>query len=90
MSVDWDPGKARESVAKHGVRFADGVIVLGDPFAVTIPDPDLEEDRFVTIGTDDQGRVLVVVYVWRGERRRLIFVRLATRSERRDDEEGGA
>jgi uncharacterized protein len=90
VSFEWDPKKAAENLAKHGVRFADGVVVLEDPLAVTIPDPGSdEEDRFVTIGMDEQGRVLVVVYVWRADKARVISVRPAMRSERRQYE-GGA
>src|SRR5438034_949706 len=45
-----------------------------------------EDDRFVTVGTDGLGRLLVVVYVWRGERVRVISAREATRRERRQYE----
>ena len=87
MSFEWDPKKAAENFAKHGVRFADAVIVLEDSLAVTIPDPgSAEEDRFVTIGMDEQGRILVVAYVWRGDSVRVISVRPATRLERREYE----
>ena len=89
MSFEWDPKKAVENLAKHGVRLADGVVVLEDPLAVTIPDPgSAEEDRFVTIGMDEQRRILVVAYVWRGDSVRVISVRTATRSERREYEGG--
>jgi len=36
-----------------------------DSNAVTIDDPDHNEERFVTIGMDAYGRILVVVYTWR-------------------------
>jgi uncharacterized protein len=76
--------EARANLAKHGVRFADGIAVLQDPLAVTVRDSSVDdEDRFVTIGTDDRARLLVVVYTWRGESARLISVRRATASERR-------
>jgi len=45
-----------------------------------------EDDRFVTVGTDGLGRLLVVAYVWRGERLRVISARKATRRERRQYE----
>jgi len=84
VGCEWDPRKARANLSKHGVRFADGAAVLEDPFAVTNSGPAaLAEERFVTIGVDDQGRVLVVVYTWRGDNARLISVRPATASERR-------
>lgn len=69
---------------KHGVDFADAVLVLEDDLALTMEDPDSEEEaRFITMGHDPYGRVLVVVYTWRGDRTRLISARKATGSERR-------
>ena len=46
-----------------------------------------EEERWVTMGLDALGRVLVVVYTWRGESARLISARKATARERRRYEE---
>jgi hypothetical protein len=84
VGFERDPQKAAENLAKHGVRVADGVVVLEDPLAFTIPDSSSDaEDRFVTIGTDEQRRILVVTYTWRNDSVRLISVRRATRRERR-------
>jgi uncharacterized DUF497 family protein len=47
--------------------------------------PDLSaeaEERWVTLGLDALGRLLVVAYTWRGERVRLISARKADASER--------
>lgn len=85
---EWDPEKARRNLAKHGVSFAEAVVALTDPLASTIPDPDaLAERRFVTLGEDDRGRLLVVIWAWRNRRIRLISARRATRHERRRYEE---
>lgn len=55
---------------------------MRDPLASTIEDPDAEgEARFVTLGTDSLGRVLVVVHTPRGERTRLISARKASKGE---------
>lgn len=86
MEVEWDARKAAANLQKHGVDFADAVAVFADELAVTIPDEGHEDDRFVTVGTDGLGRLLVVVYVWRGERVRVISAREATRRERRQYE----
>jgi hypothetical protein len=56
--------------------------------ALTIPDERFDEERFVTIGLDGFGRVLVVVYTLRGEAIRVISAREATRQEQRQYEEG--
>lgn len=55
---------------------------------MTIEDPHPTEMRYLTIGLDPLGRVLVVSYTWRGERIRIISVRRAAQSERRHFEEG--
>jgi uncharacterized DUF497 family protein len=46
------------------------------------------EQRFVSVGTDSAGRVLVVVYTHCGENLRLISARTATGRERMTYEEG--
>jgi uncharacterized DUF497 family protein len=73
--------------AKHGVDFADAVGVFEDPRAVTLDDPHPVEARYVTIGLDFLGRILVVAWTWRNEEVRLISARRATRKESRDYEE---
>lgn len=83
MSCEWDPVKAEANVAKHGVHFAEAVTALEDDLALTIRDPySEEEERWVSVGIDALGRVLVVVYTWRDEAVRLISARLATPNER--------
>lgn len=89
MDVVWDPEKARENLKKHGVRFSDAETVLFDPSALTREDMESEgEQRFVTVGMDTLGHILVVVYTYRGEDIRLISARFATKRERMQYEEG--
>jgi uncharacterized protein len=80
--VEWDPRKAAANLKKHGVDFADAGTVLHDEQAITIRDDEAEEERYVTIGMDAIGNVLVVVYTWRGDRPRLISARRARPQER--------
>ena len=88
MPYEWDAFKARTNVAKHGVRFADAVAVLEDERGLTMRDFSSEdEERWITVGQDIFGRVLVVVYTWRGQNARLISARLATPRERGQYEE---
>jgi len=84
--VEWDPDKATRNVRKHRVDFADAATVLEDEGAVTISDGDPDEERFVTVGSDAMGRVLVVVYTWRDDEIRLISARKAEPRERRQYE----
>ena len=82
MSFEFDPSKARANLRKHGVSFAHAEQALRDPLALTIEDPDSRaEQRFVSLGVDALGRVLVVVHTQRGERTRLISARKASRGE---------
>jgi uncharacterized protein len=83
MDYTWDPGKAATNLQKHGVSFADAVSVFSDEFALTAADDFATEERFVTLGIDAFGRLLVVIYTWRGEDIiRIISARKATRPER--------
>ncbi len=81
MEFEWDSNKAISNFKKHGVDFADAVIVLEDERAVTIPDDYSGEERFITVGIDSSGRILVVVYTWRENRIRVISARKATAKE---------
>jgi uncharacterized DUF497 family protein len=84
---EWDRRKAEISLKKHAVDFADAVAVFSDDSAITLQDDSNGEERFVSVGLDALGRVLVVAFSWRGERIRLISARRATRRERRQYEE---
>lgn len=78
---EWDPRKAAENRRKHGVGFGEAAMVLYDPSALTVFDDRAGEERYATMGADGFGRVLVVVYTWRGETVRIISARRATRAE---------
>ncbi len=84
--VEWDARKAAINRAKHRIDFADAATVLHDERAITIRDDAEDEERYVTLGMDALGRILVVVYTWRGDRPRLISARRATPTERREYE----
>ena len=85
MDITWDPAKARSNIEKHGIAFSDAEPVLFDPYGITTEDDRSDiEQRFVTIGMDALGRVLVVIYTYRSESIRLISVRPATKQEQKD------
>ncbi len=60
VSFQWDRRKANANRTKHGVAFADAVGVFEDPMGMTSSDPHPNEERFVTVGLDFLGRVVVV------------------------------
>ncbi|HMK77441.1 MAG TPA: BrnT family toxin [Thermodesulfobacteriota bacterium] len=84
MNIVWDIKKGATNIRNHGIEFSHGATVLDDPMAVTIEDTRHGEQRFVTVGSDVLGRVLVVVYAYSGEEEiRLISARRATPKGRR-------
>lgn len=84
VGVEFDPAKAASNLRKHRVSFAHAEQALRDPLAITIEDPDsADEPRFVTLGMDALGRVLVVIHTPRGENVRLISARRASPGEAR-------
>lgn len=88
MKYQWDANKAASNLRKHSVDLADAVSVFADELAITIEDKRSIEERFIPIGLDALGRVLVVVYTWRADEIRLISARKATRGERQQYAEG--
>jgi hypothetical protein len=62
MELEFDLAKAATNFKKHGISFAHAEQALRDPFAITIEDPDAAgEQRFVSLGRDALGRILVLV-----------------------------
>ncbi|PSF35188.1 hypothetical protein C7H19_17560 [Aphanothece hegewaldii CCALA 016] len=88
MIYQWDKDKAITNFRKHRIDFADAVSVFNDDHAITIIDERFDEERQITIGMDALGRILVVVFTWRGNKIRVISARKATRQERTQYEEG--
>ncbi len=90
MQFEWDPAKAAENLAKHGVSFEEAATVFRDTLSVTGEDPDhsVDEERFVIFGVSTTGRLLVVAHTERGDTIRIISARPATPGERKIYEEG--
>ena len=90
MEFEWDQTKAESNQRKHGVSFTEAMTVFADPLSLTAYDPDhsQDEDRFITMGMSVDGRLLIVSHTDRGEKVRMISAREATRSERKDYEDG--
>ncbi|MFP3939074.1 MAG: BrnT family toxin, partial [Thermoanaerobaculia bacterium] len=61
-----------------------------DSLSITIPDPDhsVEEERFLLLGQNHEGKLMVVAHTDRQDRIRIISVRKADRRERREYEQG--
>ena len=85
---EWVPAKAHQNAKKHGVTFERAATVFLDPDALSEFDGEhsQEEDRWITLGLDRTGTLLVVCHTYREEteasaRIRLISARKATRNE---------
>ena len=82
FTIQFDPAKARINLRKHGVHLAQAAAALSDERALSLEDNDHDEKRWVTIGDDGTGRVLVVVYTYRNPNYvRLISARRAQPQE---------
>ena len=67
-NFEWDPIKAVQNIRKHRVSFQRGGTIFHDPHAISIFDDEHsreEEDRWVTIGKDNNGILLVVSHTFR-------------------------
>jgi uncharacterized DUF497 family protein len=83
MEFEWDASKAAANVRKHGVSFREAESVFGDRNAIVLYDDNhsITEDRYISIGFSDRGRLLTVVYTERDGKTRIISARTATKSE---------
>jgi uncharacterized protein len=89
VDFEWDEeSKAGINFRKHGVRMPEAIPVFDDPYALTILDDETDpsEQRLITLGIGALGRLLVVVYTWRGENIRIISARPAEAHEREEYE----
>lgn len=90
MDFEWDERKAAHNLAKHGVSFTEAASIFFDPLSLTFEDPDhsVDEDRFITIGLSDQGRLLIVAHAEHDDTLRIISARPTTPRERKLNESG--
>ncbi len=92
---EWDPRKAARNNQKHKVSFDRASTIFRDPNLLSVPDEEhsASEERWITIGVDSSGSILVVVHKFHvgtadSARIRIISARKATRVEETQYEEG--
>jgi uncharacterized DUF497 family protein len=68
-NFEWYPGKAKQNLEKH---------IFLDPFAVSIYDEDhsTDEDRWVTMGKDRAGKLLVAIHTFSSKSKDLCHIRM--------------
>lgn len=82
MAIDyffgWDPRKEQENRDKHAVTFDEAATVFRDSKAISIFDPDHSEteDRWITMGISEKGRLLIVIHTFREEREAAVTIRM--------------
>jgi uncharacterized protein len=85
---DWDIKKAKTNSLKHKVSFEHAANIFLDPLTVTVFDKGHSEgeDRWATVGIDNNGTFLVVIHTFQhidknSVKIRIISARKATRRE---------
>jgi uncharacterized DUF497 family protein len=81
MLFEWNESKRESNLAKHLIDFHDAIRIFDGPFFEKLTSR-RGEGRVVAIGLME-GIEIVVVYVVRGKRRRIISARRAHRHERK-------
>jgi len=87
-NFNWDPQKALTNLQKHNITFVRAVSVFKDPLAISNFDNEHSEfeDRWITLGIDMVGVLLVIIHTFNeiDENNiliRIISARKATKNE---------
>jgi hypothetical protein len=83
VEFEWNEDKAQINREKHGVTFEEAAEVFFDPFYQVGDATANNEQRNFILGYSIAQRLLLVVYLERGSRTRIISARPATRTERK-------
>ena len=83
VEFEWDTNKFQINLEKHGVSFEEAAEVFFDPFYQEGDATANDEQRNFILGYSRTQRLLLVVYVERSLRIRIISSRPATRTERK-------
>ncbi len=79
---EWDEDKRSSTLVKHGIDFLDAVRIFDGRPALHAPSYHPDEERWVATGRLS-GRMVSVVYTYRGDRIRIITARRARKNEQR-------
>lgn len=87
LEFEWDEEKYAVNLRRHNIKFEEAAEVFFDPEQQFGNASTEHESRAYVIGYSLSSRVLLVVFVERGVRTRIISARRATRTERKEYEE---
>jgi uncharacterized DUF497 family protein len=80
-AIEWNEDKAESNLRKHGIDFDEAIEIFYGTSLLRRSDRNAEE-RWLAIG-ETEGRVITVVFTWRGDAIRIISARRARTNERR-------
>ncbi len=83
IEFEWDSNKANNNIIKHGITFEEAAEVFFDPFYQTGDANSKNEKREFILGYSLNYRLLLVVFIERNQRNRIISARPATRYEQK-------
>ena len=91
MFIEWNEMKAVLNFNKHKISFDEAQTVFGDQLSETYDDPEhsIDEQRYITIGKSQVGRVLIISHQDQNDVIRIISARKPTPAERKKYEESG-
>ncbi len=80
---EWDENKRSSTLVKHGIDFDDATRIFDGRPVLHAPSYHPDEERWVATGKLS-GQMVLVVYIYRGDRIRIITVRRARKNEQRE------
>ncbi len=95
FDFEWDSRKAKSNINKHQISFERATTIFRDPNILSIPDEDHSEseERWLTMGLDESGILLVISHTFKFMGKdvykvRIISARKVTKAEVKQYEEG--
>lgn len=87
-NFEWNPVKEKQNIKKHGINFRRASKIFLDPFAITIFDEEhsQNEDRWITIGVEENEVLLVVIHTFRNEKLKSAVIRIISARKADKDE----
>lgn len=66
-NFEWNPIKAKQNIRKHKINFERAAMIFRDPYMISLFDDEhsQEEDRWISIGKNGYGILLVVSHTFR-------------------------
>jgi uncharacterized DUF497 family protein len=89
LNFEWDHEKSDKNILKHDVSFDEAISIFDDPMYITFLDDEhsIDEERYITIGLSNRGRLLLVAHAEGDDRIRIISARKTTKNEEKFYEE---